>query len=97
MDRVLATSGDRVSWAHGVLTVNGKPSPVRPLNPAAAPALPSLTVPEGAVLIIPSTTPNITVAAEAGYLEALSCVPRDDVLGAVILRKQPLSRFGWIR
>ena len=97
VDRVLATSGDRVSWAGGVLTVNGKPSPVRPLNPAAAPALPSLTVPEGAVLIIPSTTPNVTIAADAGYLQALSFVPREDVLGTVVLRKQPLSRFGWIR
>jgi len=69
----------------------------QPLNPGALPARIELTVPVDCVAIFPTTTPHLAVAIELKYFDKLSCVPRDQVIGTVYLRKQPLSRFGRIR
>ena len=97
IDRVLAVGGDKVVWEKGALTVNGSPSPWRPLNPGALPAKVAMTVPEDAVLIFPSTTPRLAEAVAQNHLERLSFVPRDQVNGTVYFRTQPFSRFGRIR
>ena len=97
IDRVLAVGGDKVVWEKGALKVNGVPSAWRPLNPAALPVRVELAVPVDCVAIFPTTTPHLATAIELKYLEKLSCIPRDQVIGTVYLRKQPLSRFGRIR
>ena len=63
IDRILAGPGSRVRWQNGELTVNGRPSPLRPLNPAQVPPRLSLSVPEA--FSTPSAAQrqiNITVA-----------------------------------
>lgn len=97
IDRVLAVGGDKVVWNNSALTVNGVRSTLRPLNAAALPVKIELTVPEGDVLILPTTTPHLDAAIEMNLLRELSCVPRDEVIGTVYLRTQPFSRFGRIR
>jgi len=97
IDRVLAVGGDKVVWENSALKVNGVPSAWRPLNPDVLPSRVEITVPVDQVLIFPTTTPRLVNAIELNYLRNLSCIPREQVIGTVYFRKQPLSRFGRIR
>jgi hypothetical protein len=97
VDRVLASSGDKVVWDEGRLIVNGVRSPLLPMNETIGVRRLALTVPHDCVFILPSTTPNLGGAAPAGVLEALSCVPREQIAGTVYFRSQPLSRMQVIR
>lgn len=98
IDRILAGPGDAARWERGVLFVNGKPSPWRPLNPERVPpARMEFEVPAGQYLILPSTTPGLN--AVGGGVEtwhALSLVPRENVHGTAWARSHPLSRIQFL-
>jgi type IV secretory pathway protease TraF len=92
VDRVLAVAGQIVESRDGVLHVDGEPSPYRPLNPHWRFAQLQRTVPQGQLLIFPSTNPYITPATA---LE-LCFVAESGVAGKVLLQTHPLDRFGFI-
>ncbi len=100
IDRILAGPGSRVRWENGELTVNGRPSPLRPLNPSQVPSRLNLSVPARHYCILPST---ITYSIPRGYelpqslWESLSIVRAEQIQGKVYWRHQPLGRLGFIR
>ena len=95
IDRVLARAGDHVVWADGRLSVNGAPSDAQPLMPTLVTRRLEATVPDGHVLILPSTTPNIRLVENAGMWQHMSMVRIDRIAGQVWARSSPLSRF-WL-
>ncbi len=97
IDRVLASAGDKVLWEKGQLKVNGVPSSWRPMNATVWTGRLELTVPDRCVFILPSTTPNLDGASPPGLIKALACVPREQIIGNVYFRSQPLSRLKVIR
>jgi hypothetical protein len=94
IDRIIAGPGEQVQWNAGWLTINGRLSPLRPLNPRMLPERLEIKVPADCYLIFATTTPNFGPAADAGAWQALSCVRRENIRGRVYLRTHPLFRFG---
>jgi hypothetical protein len=97
IDRILAGPGARVRWAEGRLSVDGAESPLRPLNPAAAPRRFEAEVPAGHYLIFATTLPRADIGLPDDYWGRTSLVPARQIEGRVSLRTQPFSRFGRIR
>jgi hypothetical protein len=97
IDRILAGPGDRVVWEKGRLTVNGAASDRLPLNPGGAPARFTATVPEGCVLILPTTTPYMRPKDPETAWLTLSVVPEDQLIGRAYARSHPLTRFTLFR
>jgi hypothetical protein len=94
IDRVLAGPGQQVTWDNGQLWVDGQPSPWAPLNPQGLLPKLQLTVPAGHYLILPSTE---ALGYPVEVVTRMSCIPREEILGRVYLRHQPLWRWWWIR
>jgi signal peptidase I len=103
-DRILAGPGDRVFWKDNQLTVNGEPAAYQPLNPKnlqppnperSVPEL-SFTLPAGCYLIFPSVGPQLPGALDARGWRELSVVPAESIVGRVIIRSYPFTRFGRI-
>jgi len=92
IDRILAVGGQTIERRDGALYVDGEPTPFRPLNPNWASQLLQRTVPPGQLLIIPSTNPYI----RSGNVDRVCLVSESRLAGKVLLRTQPLSRFGII-
>jgi hypothetical protein len=97
IDRILAGPNSRVRWEDGRLYVDDVESPLRPLNPAAAPGRLAVQVPPGHFLIIPTTLPRVNPQAPADLWTHMCLVPAREIRGTVYLRTHPLSRFGRIR
>jgi signal peptidase I len=96
VDRILAGPGDKVEWKDGQLTVNGQPSTLQPLNPRAA--IPTLTfdVPAGHYLILPTVGPTLPQGLNVRGWRELALVDAEDIIGRVLLRSYPLTRWGRI-
>jgi hypothetical protein len=97
IDRILAGPGDGVLWQDGRLTVNGRPSDVRPLNPGSAPKRLEVTLPADGFLILPTTTPLLSPGDVEATWHSLSVVPADRVRGRVYAITNPLKRLRTIR
>lgn len=97
IDRVLAGPGQTVKWEEGSLWLDGRPSSLLPLNPAGAAAALQGAVPEGCYLVLPSTQPFIAPRYPPEVWLRMSLVPRENILGRVFLRHQPLGRWWWVR
>jgi hypothetical protein len=100
IDRIIAGPGSLVQWQNGKLLVDGQPSPFSPLSPERLPARVRSKVPEDHYLILPSTVNvrnNTNVQIPASVWQAVSAVPRSQILGRVYVRTHPLTRFWIIR
>jgi hypothetical protein len=97
IDRILAGPGAEVRWEGGRLFVDGAESPLRPLNPSAAPGVFSAHVPPGSYLIIPTTLPRTNANAPPDVWTRICVVPAQNIEGAVLLRTHPFARFGRLR
>ena len=97
IDRVLAGPGQSVKWEKGALSLDGQPSPRLPLNPAGVAVTLQCTVPQGYYLVLPSAQPPTTPRYPAEVWVQMSLVPRENLLGRVFLRHQPLARWWWVR
>ena len=103
LDRVVGTPGDHIQIHEGCLLVNGA-VPVNergPLGsvPARFPDL-DIQLADGEYAIVPSTFNCSYHGAPAwpmGLARQLTAIPYDDVIGRVVLRIHPLSRFGRIK
>jgi len=93
IDRVLAGPGSHVLWENGTLTVNGAPSLLRPLNPAAVPVRLELRLGDGQYFILP-TTPGLDARLPLETWQRLSVVPEESLRGSIYLRIRPLARWG---
>ncbi len=92
IDRILAEAGDEVVWEEGQLTVNGQPSPLRPLNPTMQVPKLTLKVPAGYYLILPALRPNLPNGLPMQVLRDLILVPAGSIQGRIWLRSYPLTR-----
>jgi type IV secretory pathway protease TraF len=97
IDRVLAAPGQSVKWEGEVLWVDGQPSAWRPLNPARVTMNLQGTVPERHYLVVPSAQPQGAPVYPIDVWTRMSLVPRENLLGRVFLRHQPLARWWWVR
>jgi signal peptidase I len=97
LDRILAVQGDNVEWKEGKLTVNGEPSALLPLNPKASIKDLTFTVPHGHYLILPTVGPRLPDGLDPHGWRRLAFVDAQDVVGRVLLRSYPLTRWGRIR
>jgi hypothetical protein len=96
IDRVLAGPGDRAIWKHGHLWVNNQESPLRPLNPSIVPEPLTWTVPEGNYLVLPTSSVAMNPRITPAVWQTLGIVPANAIESRILLRTQPLSRWGWI-
>ena len=100
MDRVMAGSNQRVVWSEGHLTVDGQPSPWRPLAPENIPSSLEMVVPSGCYLIFPSTEggrgPVRGQQVDIPWTQ-LCMVPRHEIRGRVYWRSWPWYRMGRVR
>jgi hypothetical protein len=97
IDRVLAGPGDAVRWEQGRLWVNGRPSPLAPLNPDRVPAKLAWSVPPGHYLILPTASVALDPRVTADVWQGMSLIRADDVFGRVYFRTHPLTRWGLVR
>jgi type IV secretory pathway protease TraF len=97
IDRVLAGPGQSVKWDGGALWVDGQPSSWLPLNPAGVTVSLQCTVPPRFYMVLPSTQPPNAPRYPAEVWTGMSLVPRENLLGRVFLRHQPLWRWWWVR
>ncbi|HTU25749.1 MAG TPA: hypothetical protein VMF30_10145 [Pirellulales bacterium] len=91
VDRVIAGPGSHVLWEKGELWVDGRPSDLRPLNPARMPERLEMDVPPGSLAIFPTTDPNYLPDA------VTSAIARGRIIGRAIMRNYPPWRFWVIR
>lgn len=98
IDRVIGLPGDLIELTDGVLSVNGAPVPaeLQPLNPAGMPRQGAIRVPDATYAVFPSTLQLNRLQNMPGLLTDLSMYSEDNILGRVILRVRPWSRFGRI-
>lgn len=98
VDRVIGIPGDVVVTLNGVLTVNGEPAPRerQPLTGTERLGNGTIVVPQGTYLVIPSTLAVAQFQRSQEINTAISLYRADDILGRVILRVRPWSRFGRI-
>ncbi len=94
IDRIIAGPGQSVTWKRRQLWVDGQPSRWQPLDPAAVDADLQFTVPAGYYGILPSTRPQNAPQYPPEVWQAMSLVPRQSILGPVLLRHQPIWRWG---
>jgi hypothetical protein len=97
IDRILAVAGQKAHWTGGKLEVDGIPSELAPLNPASCGFRFETVVPKGHFLILPSSLNVPLSGIVTSQLGAICVIGESDIAGRVLLRNQPLSRFGWIR
>ncbi len=95
VDRILAVGGDRVSVKSGDAFINGEKSAFRPLNDAFR--LPDFetVIPEGYVLIFPSSEVILNGRDAAAYL-TVSKIPRTSVDSLIYFRIAPFYRISRI-
>jgi hypothetical protein len=55
------------------------------------------TVPERHYLVVPSAQPQGAPVYPIDVWTRMSLVPRENLLGRVFLRHQPLARWWWVR
>jgi hypothetical protein len=96
IDRILAGPGSEARWEDGRLFVDGVESPLRPLNPSAAPVSVTVNVPQGYYFILTTTLPLVDGRVPPEFWKTMSLVPVRNIRGTVYLRTQPFSRFGTI-
>lgn len=102
VDRIIALPGDEVVYSGNALLVNGvaPPAAQRPLLEWPAQGGTRFIVPEGRVVIVPSTLPlqaNATSAPRSGQADTLRdliTVDEQDISGRVLWRTRPWARFG---
>jgi type IV secretory pathway protease TraF len=94
IDRIIAGPGQSVTWKRPQLLVDGQPSRWQPLDPAAVDADLQFTVPPGYYGILPSTRPQNAPHYPPEVWQAMSLVPQDNIRGPVVLRHQPIWRWG---
>jgi type IV secretory pathway protease TraF len=97
IDRVLAGPGQGVRWDGKSLWVDGQPSLWRPLNPTGVTVSLQCAVPARCYLVFPSALPLNAASYPPDVWMRMSLVPRENLLGRVFLRHQPLARWWWIR
>jgi hypothetical protein len=97
VDRVLAGPQSVVRWKDGELTVNGKPSPLRPLNPDRVPSRLEISVPPGACCVFPTTNPYLAQPQAADAFRSQCIVTRSQLSGKVLVRNYPFWRWWWVR
>ena len=102
VDRIVGVAGDHVQLHGRGLLVNGTPPALAlgPLVPQVPPGDLDVTLREGEYAIVPSQLEaqmyGLT-AIPSDALLSLVVVPDDDVIGPVLCRIRPLSRFGRIQ
>ncbi len=100
LDRIIARGGQTVQWANQQLHVDGQPSQWQPLNPNSIKNNLNISVPEGYYCIMPSVLAE-TIDAVGGIpteiLKRISLVRRDRIIGRVIVRNYPFTRWWWVR
>ena len=98
VDRVLAGPGDSVTWDRkaDALTVNGRPSALRPLRPERLPDRLEIDVPAGCHLILPTTSEALNAGTPSQDWATAGCVRRDAIIAGAYLRL-PLTRLWWLR
>jgi len=97
MDRIIAGPESVVRWRRGVLTINGKPSKLRPLYSDRMPGDFELTIPDGYVCILPSTDGLLATSGDSQLWLSQSLVRQDMILGQAIVRNYPFWRLWWIQ
>jgi signal peptidase I len=98
IDRLIGLPGDRVVCDGGELSVNGAKAPWMPLRPDRLPRRVEITVPRDRYLILPTTSLGARQQAGApSFWKSASLIPRNDILGGVYMRIDPISRFWFIR
>ncbi len=97
IDRIIAREGQTVEWKNQQLRVNGQSSQWQPINPINVITNLKLIVPAGYYFILPSTQPIIQPNLPEGVFQRICLVPRHSILGRVIVRNFPFTRWWWIR
>jgi hypothetical protein len=97
IDRVVALSGQTLSWDGKQLTLDGATAPYTPLNEELSSTKFSMKAPDGHCLILPSTDPTIGGAFSGDVWGPFCRVPHRSVRGKVFLRNQPFSRWWFVR
>lgn len=97
LDRIIGVPGDHVQLKAGELLVNGAPPAAWPLSTVLPPGEFEVTLGPGEYAIIPSqlhirAVPGVPVPL--GMLYNTVRVRHEDVVGRVLWRLHPLSRFG---
>ena len=93
IDRIVAGPGQSVSWKGRQLTVDGQASPWQPLYPQGVPCDLEFVVPEGCFAILPGYDLPGTVSIPPQMWQTVSCVPRQNILGPVLLWHRPFWRW----
>ncbi|MBY0262028.1 MAG: S26 family signal peptidase [Phycisphaerales bacterium] len=98
IDRIIGVPGDVVQARDGALVVNDEVAPPdrQPLAGASWLGSGAITVPDSTYLIMPSTLALAPIVNRPDLNGAISLYREDDILGRVILRVRPWSRFGRI-
>jgi signal peptidase I len=102
IDRIIALPGDEVIYTGDTLLVNGvePPPELRPLLTWPRQGGTHFTVPEGHVVIVPSTLAieaNVIVASRNGQTDTLRdliSIDEQEISGRVLWRMRPWTRFG---
>jgi hypothetical protein len=97
IDRVIAGPGQKVLWEDGMLIIDGKHSPLRPMRENVMPARLELTVPADSYLIFPTTTPLLDPKMPYELWTKLSLIKAEEIRGEVYFQTRPLSHFGRIK
>ena len=94
IDRALAGPRDHIHWANGRLFVNGKRTPLLPLDTSWAPDELELTLSDDQFFILPNSIGPGVGAADSQLWQLLSTIPHQAIRGVVYLRNHPFSRMG---
>jgi signal peptidase I len=93
LDRILAVAGDNVEWKDGRLTVNGEASALQPLNPKVIIPKMTFVVPAGHYLILPTVGPELPGGLNVRGWRELALVDAEGIVGRVLVRSYPLTRW----
>jgi hypothetical protein len=97
IDRIIAKPGQKVVWENQSLSIDYRPTTLRPLRPDRLPPRLEVTVPADHYLILPTTTAMLFDDMPEELWTEMALIKKENILGTVYLQTRPFNRIGRIR